>query len=137
MDWKGHIIFALLCCLVYAYYSNSFDIFFSSLPVIIISSIFPDIDIATSIVRKLLTFLVIIVSILLFIITNSIIMPIVLLLIFFLITLFIPRHRGITHSIVFLFIYSLIIYVIRKEIAIYAFISYLSHLIADFEIKPL
>jgi membrane-bound metal-dependent hydrolase YbcI (DUF457 family) len=56
---------------------------------------------------------------------------------YFLFFLFLkPKHRGITHSIIACFIYTVLIYVIfGSQFAVAGFIGYLSHLGADRHFK--
>ena len=47
-----------------------------------------------------------------------------------------PRHRGITHTLLFTVVYALLFFLLfGKNFAIAAFLGYFSHLIADQEIK--
>lgn len=49
-----------------------------------------------------------------------------------------PRHRGITHSISFSVIYFIALYILSNfQFALFGFAGYVSHLLADLEVKLL
>ena len=55
---------------------------------------------------------------------------------FIIITFLRPKHRGITHSLFFVFLYGTILYILFNiNLALAGVIGYCSHLIADKEIK--
>lgn len=130
-----HIIVALVLCLFAAFYKNDIENFMMAVPLIIISSLLPDIDIGTSIIRKLVFALSIAFAFALWLFTNNVLYSAIVLIVYILTVVFIPRHRGFTHSIVALLLYTGFIFFIIQEQVVYAFISYASHLIADLEIK--
>jgi inner membrane protein len=139
MNWQWHLLFAFFLCILYAFYFNAINVIEKNLVTFIIfvfiSALLPDIDIGTSIIRKIITLAVILIAITIYLLTSSIYLVVGILVFYFILIFFIPRHRGFTHSLLSLAIYSIFSYLFFNDLFIYGIIAYASHLIADLEIK--
>ncbi len=138
MNWFFHIIFSLILVFLISYF------FPVSLPFYIIagfSALMPDIDLVQSKGRRILDVMIIIFVFSIFFIRSfsfsSLIFSLAILGFYFLMfTIFKPKHRGITHSFLALFLYSIFFYFFFGfNLAFVAFIGYLSHLIGDLTFK--
>ncbi len=144
MDWKAHFIFGFLLFLLFGYFLlNIFDsitlLFYSFLCGLF--ALIPDLDHELSKSRKILDKLVPTISFVLGYIyfnniLNSIYLTILVSGIYFIFFAFLkPKHRGITHSILFLLVCFAIIYFFNNFLGIVFFIGYLSHLLLDRTLK--
>lgn len=143
MLWKGHFILGFFLFLIIGYFV--FD--FSDLRVLILSiiagfsALIPDLDHDLSKSRKWLNKLFPFVSfIVLFIYLenwySAILITIFLSGIYFLLFTFLkPKHRGITHTLFALIVFSIIIYSFDELLSYAFFVGYLSHLLGDKTIK--
>ncbi len=145
MDWRSHAIIGTLLAALALYLMN---VKFESIIFLSIfagfSALLPDIDHKMSKIRGIADKSFVVFSIiysyssctncqLLELAKNALL----LIGIYFIIaTFFRPRHRGITHSLFFVFLYGAILYFFFNfSLAIAGVIGYASHLIADKEIK--
>lgn len=136
LDWKYHVAFgALLSAAVFYFLFGIIDPF-TLFPLVFLSAIcalIPDIDHEMSSGKKLFDALAIIVAALIAVSTNSIILFFVILGGYFLaFKILKPRHRGITHTSVFGFVFSALVFLLAGlDLAISALLGYLSHLFLD------
>lgn len=149
MNWKSHIFIGCLFTLAAMLILFNIKDFFTLTALTTfggLSALLPDLDHDLSKGRKILDVIVILGSILFFVfffnsysLQNSILYSLALMGIYFvLFALFKPRHRGVTHSIVFAVIYSVILFFLADfNLAVAGFIGYFSHLLADGMIKTL
>lgn len=140
--WKVHLIIGFIfsaIAFVILYYFNLFKedniVIYSFYPLIFIYAILPDIDTAASVIRRIMNIMLGLVSIGLiirFILTKEIYLlyyAICAIIIF--ISLYLLKHRGITHTVFADLIVSIPLLFIDKYLALFCFIAYISHLIAD------
>ncbi|MEK6982386.1 MAG: metal-dependent hydrolase [Candidatus Micrarchaeota archaeon] len=147
MNWKSHVIIGCLLTLaIFLFLFNIRD--YATLIVLTIfgglSALLPDLDHDLSKGRKILNVFVILGSILFFVffsnsysLQNSLTYPLAVVGIYFILFAFFkPRHRGVTHSIVFAVSYGIILFFLAGiDFAVAGFIGYFSHLLADGMIK--
>lgn len=143
-DWKGHLIagyifgiIALILSVVYFKEPISVSLILYSFVVIFIYTLFPDIDTRASQIRFILTILLTSLGLIYtqFITNPTIVVVSLSLLLFIWLSEIIPgfQHRGITHWWIMPFIFSLpLFYYFGYILAIVGFVSYLSHLIMDY-----
>jgi len=141
--YKGHIIggiaIGIVLILILFYINSKFNLFELSIvnllaiiPVIMIYSILPDVDISSSKIREWTL------SVGLTIIFFTILFDLKLIAVLFTAILFslqFTKHRKFFHSITAGLIFSLPLVYFHYSIAIFAFIGYLSHLILDKEVN--
>lgn len=148
MDWKSHAIIGTILAAIVFYLLNVsllslvFLAIFSGF-----SALLPDIDHKMGKARSLADKAFVVFALIYSFISCGISCDLVyfiktaLLLIgiyFLIITFLMPRHRGITHSLLFAFLYALVLYfLINFNLALAGFVGYASHLLADKEIKLL
>ena len=145
MDWKSHIVIGFIGTAVILYLlSISLDLLillslFSGL-----SALLPDIDHDSSKIRKITDKSVIIIAAGYSFLTcrtcgilELVKQTLIITGLYFLIMTFAkPKHRGITHSILFAGMYGAALFLFFNiHLAIAGFVGYVSHLIADREIK--
>lgn len=145
-SWKVHMIIgavfvvSTLTILQYLNLLSEYDLWkIMFLPLVLLYSILPDIDSESSIIARVINsflWIIILCLIILFVIfkNNFLLWGAVcaFAIILFIYTL---RHRGFTHSIFAGILVSLPLIFIDKMVAGLAFVSFLSHLIADGEFK--
>ncbi|MEM3422214.1 MAG: metal-dependent hydrolase [Candidatus Bilamarchaeaceae archaeon] len=153
MNWPQHLLIGFLTGVILSLFFT-FDFFYSALLVVVcaLSALVPDIDHKDSKIRQLSNFTALLLSFLLPLIINiheidDVFIIVVLQKILFqalamfgaysIVMLFlIPRHRGFVHSIVFSIIYAFILLVFFNfYFAVFGTAGFLSHLLADKEIK--
>jgi inner membrane protein len=145
MDWKAHIAIGAILCLamaVFALHISDILLLLQLAAFAGLSALVPDLDHAMSKGKQILDIAVIIGAGILFISNMGNLQHAILLSLavagayFVLFTFLKPRHRGITHSVIFSIIYGAMIYFIMGvNLAIAGFLGYFSHLLADREIK--
>ena len=146
MDWRSHALIGILLAVLAFYFILHLSI--ESIALLSIfagfSALLPDIDHKMSKIRSISDGAFVIFAIVYSYTSCSSCQlldlgksALLLVGIYFLIITFLkPRHRGITHSLLFVFIYATVLYFLfDRNLAIAGFIGYLSHLIADKEIK--
>ena len=105
-----------------------------------LSALVPDLDHSSSKGRQLLDKVVVAGSLLFFaFLQNALFFALGIIAVYFIIfTFFKPQHRGITHSLVACFVFSVLIYfMFNFNFAVAGLVGYTSHLLADKEIKLL
>jgi len=137
--YKIHIIFGVIITALFFYLVRNQDFFkmsdlelVLSLPVVLLYSVLPDVDLANSKVRGILIvtgLFVALISILAEFNMLAIALLVVMILMQFL------EHRKFIHSMVAGVIFSLPFIFYSFPLTIFAFISYLSHLLLDGEVK--
>ncbi|MGB9719378.1 MAG: metal-dependent hydrolase [Candidatus Anstonellales archaeon] len=140
MNWPAHVLFGLVAGAVAVYFFNLdyFLLVFS-----ILGALAPDIDHDSSKIRKIVDWSFPILALFMayahFKTINETVFVYALALIgiyHIVITYLKPKHRGITHTFVFAFIISAIIYFLFSlNAGILFFIGYASHLISDLKLK--
>ncbi|MBI2079915.1 metal-dependent hydrolase [Candidatus Micrarchaeota archaeon] len=140
MDWKSHATIGILLTLITFIYFFQVTNIIQLLPLVLFagfSALLPDLDHKMSKGKEILDGVIIIFAIIIAFVNNSIILFFALIGLYFLFfTILKPKHRGVTHSILFTLVYAALIYfLISLNFAIAGFIGYLSHLIADRELK--
>ncbi|RME79809.1 MAG: metal-dependent hydrolase [Methanobacteriota archaeon] len=143
MDWKGHIIVGVALSFLGSLVVGNIVAFIWAIPLIILSSLMPDIDIENSKGKKLLDILVILFGLSIYGSSISKLMNGGYILVLALyggyslaVLLFKPKHRGITHTIVAAMAYSVLLYTLFGwQKSMYGAIAYMSHLVADRHIK--
>lgn len=148
VDWKTHIIFGVVFTTIIYMILRFFtsiqvkDVYYLLfLPLIIIYTLLPDVDIEGSIIRKFidtLIFFIIIGSILIFFLTENntyLFLSIVVSLIG--LCLFLLKHRGSVHSLIGSILFAAPILFIDTFLACLCMIAFLSHLLIDGEFKVL
>ncbi len=152
MNWKFHfLIGAFVAALIaLAFHFSIFTIFLAAV-VGGVSALAPDIDHDSSKIRSIANYTVPIFSIF-FVLSSSCYIDIACIaanwrnifvsalaitgLYTIVMTYLKPSHRGVTHSILFAFIYFAILYAVSTlSFALFGLAGYLSHLVADGEIK--
>ena len=148
MNWKSHILFGMLLSMI-VFYIIGID-FYELIVYGVFAGIFalvPDLDHELSKGKKILdiVFSLVILAILYWLECKGICIPspnifvnwLMVLGIYFLVFRFFkPKHRGMTHSIVFAVILaSGLFFLVGYKMALAGFIGYCSHLIGDKEIK--
>ena len=144
MNWRAHLVIGLILCAILFYLLGTgiFDLLIFSL-FGGLCALAPDLDHDMSKGRKIMDAVAILLSLILAyfasggtILSMLIIFLALVGLYFVLFKLFKPKHRGITHTLVACFGFSVLIFFLAgKMFAIAGFIGYLSHLIADRQIK--
>jgi membrane-bound metal-dependent hydrolase YbcI (DUF457 family) len=139
MNWKMHFLIAAISTLLFSYYVLKSD-FFLIIQLSLfagMSALVPDLDHELSKGRKLADLSAVIFAAFFAYLTGSLVsFFIVLGVYFFLFLILKPRHRGITHSLFSCFVFSVLVYLFAGfKFAVAGFIGYLSHLVADMEIK--
>ena len=145
MDWRSHAIIGALFAAIVFYLLNAGSVSIILLAIFAgFSALLPDIDHDSSKIRKITDSAFILFSFvysffscpscdILSLLKSALIL---IGLYFLIISLFKPKHRGITHSLLFVLIYALVLYLFFGiNLAIAGFIGYLSHLVADNHIK--
>ncbi|MBI5227220.1 metal-dependent hydrolase [Candidatus Micrarchaeota archaeon] len=149
MNYQAHAVIGGVLCGTLAYFLGTGFLgngFFGIVFALIIgglSALVPDLDHDTSKGRKIMDWAVIVFSLILAYFASS---GVVLSMLFFFFALvgayfvifkfFKPKHRGITHTIVACFVFSILLFFLAgKDFAIFGFVGYLSHLLADKEMK--
>jgi membrane-bound metal-dependent hydrolase YbcI (DUF457 family) len=138
MDWKSHLFLGILFSSFFAYFLNlSFQDYILFLIVGGISCLLPDIDHPKSKISQIF-FALVFILILDFSFSYSknplqfLILSLILISIFFILYFtFKPSHRGLTHKLSFLLLFSLILYFFLGIFALAFFSGYLSHILAD------
>lgn len=144
MNWKFHFLFAFFLFLLIGNFILKIPDFFNLLFFSFLCGIFAllaDLDHELSKSRKILDKLVPIASFVIgFLYFNNIAYALYTLIflsgVYFLLFVFLkPKHRGFTHSIIFLLFFSAIIYFFDNLVGIIFFIGYSSHLVLDGTLK--
>ncbi len=148
MNWRGHVLFALLLTFVSALACQTLHLstlweYLWAIPIIVFGALFPDIDIETSKAQRIVNFLVIVVAL-----AYSFTTPAAFLnggwrfaleilgAYFIVVYIFKPSHRGITHTLFSAFVFSAFVYLVfNLSYACYGLIAYISHLIADSHLR--
>ncbi|MEM4633867.1 MAG: metal-dependent hydrolase [Candidatus Anstonellaceae archaeon] len=141
MDWKAHLLFGVAAGFVFANFALSLSAIelAAYLSICGISALLPDLDLRTSKASKVL-YLVSAAAILAFAFSlqktslhESLFVALSIFGLLFILDIFLrPRHRGITHTFVFLFAVTLVAYFLSDWLwASALFVGYFSHLIAD------
>jgi membrane-bound metal-dependent hydrolase YbcI (DUF457 family) len=142
MNWPAHVFLGLIAGGIAAYFLNIdyFLVLFS-----VLGALAPDIDHDSSRIRKIIDWSFPILALAMvysyFKTINEMLLIYALALIgvyHIIITYLKPKHRGITHTFIFAFIISAVVYFLFSfNAAILFFIGYASHLLADMQIKTL
>lgn len=140
MNWPAHVLFGLAAGVIFAYF---FNIDYFLVVFAVLGALAPDIDHDSSKIRKIIDWsfpvLAFFMSYSYFRIINEMVFVYALALIgvyHTVITYLKPKHRGITHTLVFAFIISAIVYfMFSLNAGILFFIGYASHLLADLKLK--
>ncbi len=143
MNWKPHLAIGIILTAIVFYFLGT------GLVGLVIFSLFgglcalvPDLDHDSSKGRKILDLVAILFALVLAYFING--FGLAMLLTFLVISgayfvifkLFKPKHRGITHTIFACFVFAIGLFLLAgKEIAMAGFVGYLSHLLADNQIK--
>ena len=137
--YKLHIIFGMIIAFIFFYLIRNQEFFklsdlelALSLPVVLFYSILPDIDLPNSKIRCILM------PTILFIVLISIVMKFKALAIGLLVVMILMqflKHRKFIHSVTAGIIFTLPLIFYSFPLTIFAFISYLSHLLLDGEVK--
>lgn len=136
MDWRSHLAIGIvLSFIAFAFIFGVRDVFVL-IPLLLfsgVSALIPDIDHELSVGKRLLDAFAIGIAILVALAARSLLSFFAMLGAYFVIfKLLKPKHRGITHTPVFCFGFSVLIYLVAgMDFAIAAFIGYGSHLLAD------
>jgi len=149
VDWRSHLLFSA------ALSALAISFFFSSLPparlaalfiAACASSLLPDLDHPKSRISRALQsaafFAIALLSAAILISSNSPALALIsffamLALLAFFYILLLPRHRGLTHTIIFSAFFALLIFLLTSDayLSIFALLGYLSHLLADLTVK--
>ena len=136
--YKGHLMFGfaitsliVITNYLWGYLPFSINLIYL-MPITAIYSLLPDVDIGTS---KIFIFIdtLFLFGIIYCLITNSIMYGIILCLA--LIMILYLKHRGMAHSIIIGFLFSLPLLSLGLVYVLFGFINYLSHLVLDREVK--
>jgi len=151
MNWSAHLFIGLLAGLVLAFFLHIDVAVF--LPLIFlcgVSALVPDIDHHDSKIRRFTNYIALLVSLFLalhlrcdllsclFIKWQEIVLYFLAIFSAYSIFMifFMPRHRGFVHSLVAALIYGIALFILSgMPAALFGFVGYLSHLLADVEIK--
>lgn len=139
MDWKAHFIIGTLIVLL----TSSFILKFDILQTIGLSlfagmaSLIPDLDHELSKGKKIADLIAVFLSAAIAFLSSSVLLFFAILGFYFLaFKIFKPRHRGITHTLVSCLAFSALVFVFAGfNFAVIGMIGYLSHLVADKELK--
>lgn len=156
MNWKAHAAIAFICAGTFFYFFSGSDLIGILLYGLFaaISALVPDIDLPQSKARAFSDSIVVFVFLLIAYLSfcgRALCLPglgdlfriaiivLVLVGVYFLFMKFLmPRHRGYTHSLVSCLVFSVLVYFAAgMQLAVAGSIGYLSHLLADKEIKVL
>lgn len=141
MDWKGHVIFGAVLALLLFYFVLGVQDFASLASLFFlaaISALIPDLDHELSTGRKLADSVALLFAMVFAFFTNSIVAFFALVgLYFILYKLLKPKHRGITHTLFAVAVFTLLLYALTQNsnFALAGLIGYSSHLIGDKTLK--
>ena len=141
MNWKSHALIGAVLVILVAFFIfkiSDYLLLFEFFVFGALSALVPDLDHSSSKGRQLLDKAVVIGSLLIVgFLQNALFFALAIIAVYFILfTFFKPAHRGITHSLVACFVFSVLVcFSFNLNFAIAGLIGYFSHLLADKEIK--